>query len=148
VAKVEKTVYSRLYRSEKNKIVAGICGGIGEYFNFDPTIIRLVFVLVTIFGGGGVLIYLVLWLVVPSESYPGKNNNEHIKRGLEEIKEKARSLSHDDSRFLIGIIVLIFGVMLLLGNFGFWNYFDLGRLWPLLLVIAGFVMLSKRNERE
>ena len=57
----------RLFRSQKDKIIFGLCGGIGEYCNCDPTWIRLGFALLTLFGGGGVIIYLVASLIVPKE---------------------------------------------------------------------------------
>lgn len=56
----------RLYRSGKNKIIAGICGGIGEYFGIDPVIVRLVWVIFTLLSFGfGVLAYIIAWLIIP-----------------------------------------------------------------------------------
>ncbi len=57
----------KLYRSKKNRIIAGVCGGIGEYFNVDPTLIRLFWVLFTFLGGSGIIAYLVCWVVIPSK---------------------------------------------------------------------------------
>jgi phage shock protein C len=58
----------RLYRSRDERMVAGVCGGIGEYFGVDPTVIRLLFALSVFFGfGAGLLVYLILMLVVPEE---------------------------------------------------------------------------------
>ena len=61
---MEKT----LRRSRTDKMIAGICGGLGKYFGLDSTILRLVFVLLLIFAGTGLLAYLVLWLVIPYEN--------------------------------------------------------------------------------
>lgn len=59
----------RLYRSSSNKVIAGVCGGLGEYFGIDPVIIRiLAFILILPGGLPGVLPYLILWVVTPSES--------------------------------------------------------------------------------
>lgn len=55
----------RLYRSNTNKMLGGVCGGIAEYFNVDPTIIRLAWVLFCALGGSGVLAYLIMAIVVP-----------------------------------------------------------------------------------
>ena len=55
----------RLYRSRKEKIIAGVCGGLAEYFGVDPTLIRLIFVLFLLVGGSAFLIYLTMWLIVP-----------------------------------------------------------------------------------
>ena len=58
----------RLYRSKTDRKIAGVCGGLGEYFGVDPTIIRVGFVLFAIPGGvPSVLPYLILWLVIPEE---------------------------------------------------------------------------------
>ncbi|MBI44925.1 MAG: PspC domain-containing protein [Candidatus Marinimicrobia bacterium] len=54
----------RLYRSKKNKKIAGICIGIGDYFDIDPIIIRLLF-LVALFLGGGLIVYLIAWIIIP-----------------------------------------------------------------------------------
>ena len=59
---------TRLYRSTTNKVLAGVCGGLGEYFNVDPTLIRVGFVLLALPGGlPGIIPYLILWIVVPQD---------------------------------------------------------------------------------
>ena len=56
----------RLYRSEKDKMIGGVCGGIAEYFTLDPTLVRLGYILLSIFTVfSGILAYLILWIVVP-----------------------------------------------------------------------------------
>jgi phage shock protein C len=57
----------RLYRSLRQRMVGGVCGGLGEYLAIDPTLIRVLFILAAIFGGHGVLLYLILLLLVPIE---------------------------------------------------------------------------------
>ena len=49
----------RLYRSRDNRMIAGVCGGLGEYFNIDPTLIRLLLLFLTLWGGGGVVVYII-----------------------------------------------------------------------------------------
>ena len=58
----------KLQRSTSNKMIAGVCAGIANYFNLDPTIIRVLYVLMVFFAGFGILLDLILWLVIPSES--------------------------------------------------------------------------------
>lgn len=60
--------YKKLYRSIVNRKIAGICGGLGEYFNIDPTIIRVAFLFLFVCFGSGLLLYLLLWLIVPDGS--------------------------------------------------------------------------------
>jgi len=61
------TETQKLYRSRDERMIGGVCGGLGEFFGIDPTWMRLLFVLLTIFGGSGVLVYLVMLLIVPEE---------------------------------------------------------------------------------
>jgi phage shock protein C len=58
----------KLYRSQTNRMVAGVCGGLAEYFNVDPTLIRILFVVLTVFGGAGLVLYLAMWILVPDAS--------------------------------------------------------------------------------
>ena len=55
----------KLYHSNTDRKLCGVCGGFAEYFDLDPTIIRLIFIFLTLFGGGGLLIYLICALVIP-----------------------------------------------------------------------------------
>ena len=57
----------KLYRSKTDRKVAGVCGGLAQYFNIDPTLIRVLFVVLAILGGSGLLLYLALWIIVPNE---------------------------------------------------------------------------------
>ena len=57
----------RLYRSRKDKILAGICGGVGKYLDIDPIIIRLIFIVLLLTVGSGILIYLIAWIIIPLE---------------------------------------------------------------------------------
>jgi phage shock protein C len=57
----------RLYRARQDRMLGGVCAGLGKYLTTDPTVIRLVFVLLAMAGGPGLLAYLILWIVVPEE---------------------------------------------------------------------------------
>ena len=55
----------RLYRSRESRMIAGVCGGLGEYFDMDPTIVRLIVVAAALVAGGGILAYILAWIIVP-----------------------------------------------------------------------------------
>ncbi len=57
----------RLYRSRNQRMICGVCGGIAEYFNIDPTIIRLAWVLFSLAGGSGILVYLIAAIIIPED---------------------------------------------------------------------------------
>jgi phage shock protein C len=58
----------KLYRSRNQRMLAGVCGGLAEYFNVDATLIRVLFLVLAVFGGTGLAIYVVMWLIVPDVS--------------------------------------------------------------------------------
>jgi phage shock protein C len=57
----------RVYRSKSERVLAGVCGGLGEYFNIDPTLVRILFILFALVVGGGILLYIILWILIPEE---------------------------------------------------------------------------------
>ncbi|MBD3171114.1 PspC domain-containing protein [Candidatus Bathyarchaeota archaeon] len=70
----------KLYRSHQNRVIAGICGGIGEYMNIDPNVIRLLWILFVFAGGAGILAYIVAYFVIPARprSRPVCQNCGHL----------------------------------------------------------------------
>jgi phage shock protein C len=88
----------KLYRSEKDSMIAGVCGGIAEYFDVDPTLIRLLTVIFVLLGGAGVVAYIIAWIIIPKN--PGQvsddkfdkeeKSKEKIKKGAEEAVEKVK----------------------------------------------------------
>jgi phage shock protein C len=57
----------KLYRSKTNRQVAGVCGGLAEHFNIDATLIRVLFVVLAVLGGSGLLLYVAMWIIIPKE---------------------------------------------------------------------------------
>lgn len=70
----------QLYRKPEGRIVAGVCTGLADYLGIDVTIIRLVFAALTVFGGAGVLLYLIAWLVVPEEDKKSSIAEEFVSK--------------------------------------------------------------------
>ena len=70
----------RLYLSRRENSIAGVCGGIAEWLEIDPTIVRLIFVALAVAGGPGLLIYIVLWIVIPEEPEFIETSAEKVKR--------------------------------------------------------------------
>ena len=62
-----KILKKRLYRSRTNKILTGVCGGLGDYFDIDPIWLRVGFLVTLFISGLGLLVYLIMWLIVPKE---------------------------------------------------------------------------------
>jgi phage shock protein C len=149
---------ARLYRSRSDRMLSGVCGGLGQYLGIDPTLVRLLFVLLTLGQGIGVLVYLALWLIVPLEGESGGiAAQETARAGAGEIAQRAHAMAeelredlrHPNPRAvaLVGGVLIGMGVLLLLQNLDVpwlrWLSFDL--LWPALLIVAGMALLIRRR---
>ena len=64
----------RLYRSNDNKVIAGVCGGLAEYFNIDPVIPRIIFLLIALPGGISILAYFIFWIAMPKQPVTTNSN--------------------------------------------------------------------------
>ena len=137
----------RLYRSRDNRIIAGVCGGLADYLNVDATLVRVVTVLVTLFGGSGILAYIILWIVVPEAPGGGSQTKEKEQKS-EDVSEPnsnhaEKILSGGNGQWLVGTLLVVVGVMLLLNNL--LPALELMRLWPLAIIIFGVWLLMKQG---
>ncbi len=68
---------NRIHRSQNNKLIAGVAAGLAEYFNIDPVLMRLLFVIIFLAGGSGILLYIILWIIMPKDT-PDNNSKMNI----------------------------------------------------------------------
>lgn len=98
----------KLYRSEKDQIIGGVCGGIAEYFGIDSTLVRLAFVLFALIEGAGIIAYIIAWIIVPErpagtsakseeEVYDVELNTEEEDEE-EEYKAEEKSSPHKEKK--------------------------------------------------
>lgn len=151
-------MYKKLYRSVTDKMIGGVCGGIAEYFDIDPVIVRLVFVLAVIFGGSGILAYIILWIIVPQRPFiitPFNQDKEKEKSPTDSEENKTSSgdfkmsaadvKSKNNKSVFAGAFLIVLGVIFLLDNFV--PAFHFGDFWPLLLIAFGIaIILKARNQ--
>lgn len=134
----------KLYRSKSDRIIAGVCGGLGRYLEIDPIFFRLAFVLLTFFGGLGILIYLIMFLIVPEEgelAEPISSEDYRSRRKAEVVEIVHRN--HNRRRLWAGIILILLGVVFFLEKY-FPNIFNFDNFWPLLLILLGVIVLVKK----
>lgn len=138
----------KLTRSKTDQIIAGVCGGLGDYLEIDSVFIRLAFVLLTFFGGVSILVYLIMFLIVPeeeSESLSPLDNRDYFKDKKLEIKE---IMEHNKQKGKVfgGIFLILLGFLFLLDGFAP-AWFSFGRLWPIILIALGvYVLVEKRKS--
>lgn len=144
----------RLYRSQKNSMIAGVCGGLADYFNVDPILIRGLFVVAILAGGGGFLVYIILWIITPLEvgafTKPFENK---ATMGDEPIKEEFKSENMEEQKkqknngsLWGGLILISLGAMFLIDRFV--PHIDFGDLWPLILVVIGIILIIQSIQKR
>jgi len=154
----------KLYRSRKDYMIGGVCGGIAEYFDVDSTLVRLLAVLVVLLGGAGVIAYIIAWIIVPKNPEQNSDENfekreklkEKVKKGAEDVfeevkehfeSEKPHPKSERNRRILGGIIVIVIGLIFLLNSLFPWVAW--GSLWPVILIVIGItIMIQAFKKRD
>lgn len=129
----------KLYRSQSNRMIAGVCGGIAEYFNIDPTLIRIIVIVIALFGGVGILAYIAAIVIIPL------NPEETSATGVEPIIK--------DKSLFWGSLLIILGLFFLFRQTGIWYGFDFWRIpwqmvWAFFLIAVGGYMLYNRKKTE
>lgn len=95
----------RLYRSRANRVIAGVAGGIGEYLAIDPTLVRIVWVLLALLGGAGIIAYIAAWIIIP-------------ERPAGEAAPKISGRLTSEAGLIAGVILVGLGLWYLLVNLG------------------------------
>lgn len=148
----------KLYRSEREKMIGGVCGGLADYFSVDVTLVRLIVLVAAFAGGVGFLAYLAAWVIIPvnpadQDGHIGHHNRDvgDVVQGMVSDVEVAtkgfgRYENHENrSKFAGGILVTL-GVLFLLERLlPYW--FDMSKMWPLLLIVIGLAIIW-RGERK
>lgn len=138
----------KIYLSERDKKIAGVCGGIAEYFDLDSTIVRLGWVLFALFGGVGIPAYIVAAIVMPKRAYFSNSSQENTTEYVERRKHEGSEETNDKNRLLLGLILIALGVTFFTKNFfpGFpWHWIQFRYLfrnfWPAILIVLGVVTI-------
>lgn len=122
---------NKLYRSRKDSILAGVCGGLGQYLSIDSTLVRLFFAFLTFFNLLGLWVYIMLALVMP-----------RVLEGEEELTAPLPLSENPKAKKIIGSGMVVLGVLALVARLRIpWlRSFDL---WPVMLILFGIVLLAR-----
>jgi phage shock protein C len=142
----------RLYRNTSRKMIGGVCSGLADYFSIDPVLTRLLFIILLLHHGIGLIAYVILWIVVP-EGHPSTAafaDTEEAgggEAGTDAQPAAAQSgRTSSRSTFFGGIVLIVIGALFLLDNFipgfGFRHF------WPILLIALGGAMLWNASSRD
>ena len=137
---------TRLTRSETDKMIAGVCGGIAAYLDIDSVFIRLAFVLLALASGIGIAIYLIMWIVMPRESIVAASDAVVMQDNIKELKETVSSGAGRLSRpATIGLVLIMLGGYFMLAQLELVGWFS-AALWPVLIIGGGAYLLWKRKN--
>jgi phage shock protein C len=149
----------RLMRNTEDGVLAGVAAGFADYFAVDPTLVRLGFVLLAVFGGSGLVLYLVSWLLMPragdgtgtaaDEASPAERMaRDAVARG-EKVAEGLHRSSEGPGRgrLVAGVILVVVGVVFLLERFWPFRWWWIADLWPAALILVGLAMILNARRR-
>ncbi len=144
----------RMYRSEKEKVIGGVCGGLAQYFSIDPVIFRLAFVLLFFLDGAGILAYIIAWIVIPARPKELEEAEaEPVETSSGEKKEPASEKTW--TRYIPGVILIAIGTFFLLRDqvrmtfyrwdWDWWWNYEIGweYILPGILILLGIVLLIR-----
>lgn len=146
----------RFYRSTTDRVIGGVSAGLGEYFSLDPVLIRLLFVIFALVGGGGVLVYIIFWIVIPEkpaqlnqpqgqplmetqQNNQGGNPDTAFHPTTTEPNKDVIPEKKKKGSLIGGLILITIGAIFLADEF-FPNV-DFGDLWPVILIVIGAGLL-------
>lgn len=133
----------KLMLSNTNKVIGGVCGGLGEYFDVDPVFVRIVAVILGLAHGFGILAYLIAWIIMPKKPVVlDDNQNEVTVEHVNAVKPIHASWR----RYWPGMILVGLGVIMLVREYGYW--FDWSEFWPVLLILMGLILIFRRTNRS
>lgn len=139
----------KLTRDPQDKMIAGVASGIGKYFQLDITWVRIAFALATVFGGTGLWIYIILWIAVPEDRQAPYTYTDYRMESEEPLKPVNQTKDSTNTSLFLGFLLIAMGAYFLLGEFDLLPYwFSVKKLWPLIFVIIGLLILSKARKQK
>lgn len=149
----------KLERNQYDKMVAGVAAGLADYLLVDVTLIRIAFILMTVFGLSGLLIYVVLWVVIPERSlYESFKHMDPFYTGavppvppnppIKPVPPIAVKKSNS-GRFVAGFLLIAIGSYFLLDEFDIIpHWFSIWKLWPIILIASGIGLLLNSKKKK
>ena len=138
---------TRLTRSNNDKVIAGVCGGLAAYLDIDSVLVRLAFVILLFASGIGLPIYVILLIVMPEQDNDSSSDAEVIQKNLGEMGETVYSgVSRMGRHGTVGVLLVLLGAYFLLNQLGWLNWISGALFWPLVIIGFGIYLLVKRNR--
>lgn len=149
----------KLERNQQNKMIAGVASGLAEYFSIDVTLVRILFILMVLFHFAGIPVYIILWIAIPEKpffkDFPNFDADYRVKEeplftstGQKERPFYPVEKKSSSARLIAGLVLIAVGCWFMLAEFGFIpDWFSIFKLWPVVLIALGIVILSKSGKK-
>ena len=138
---------TRLTRSNDDRMIAGVCGGLAAYLDIDSVFVRLAFVILLFASGIGFPIYLILWIIMPEQDSQSRSDAEVIQKNLGQLGESVSSGVNRLGRpGTVGIILVLLGAYFLMSQLGWLNWLSGAVFWPVVIIGIGVYFLVKRSK--
>ena len=129
-----------LRRSTGNALIAGVASGLARYFNTSPLLFRILFVVTAFWSGTGILIYVILWIGLPSDLVVSREPQSSSATQ----KQPSHQPANNGNTLATGVLLIILGLMFLLEKWLPDFYFD--KVWPVFLILLGIMLLVNSNK--
>ena len=151
IAKRARRRTKRLYRSRQDKMIAGVCGGLAEYFDIDPVFVRIVAVLLLFANGVGFIAYVVAWLLIPPNPYQTSKKQTVAERTVDQAYEGLKTSPRRGGQIgtmIVGVILLVLGLIFLIDNLFPWVSFGFAwRFWPVSIIIIALLLIARGRNK-
>ena len=163
----------KLYRSRTDRMIGGICGGLGEFFSIDPVLVRLAFAFGAVMVGSGLVLYLLLWIIIPEEPEAGKESRsifqnisenkdgtelkDELKEAMQDVTDSVKRVATEARNYhgqkyrsggsgtLSGILLIAIGFLFLISRY---IDIDFDKIWPIILIAIGFGLIIRSANRN
>jgi len=150
----------RVYRSVRQKMIGGVCGGLADYFRVDVTLVRLIALVALFAGGVGFLAYLAAWVIIPVNPAEQMGHTGYkrevgdvVKEVVSDVEERTMEFrkpgnheNHENRTQVAGGILVVLGVVFFLERwFPYW--FDMSKMWPIVLIFIGLFVIVRGGRR-
>ncbi len=152
-------------RSRQNKIFGGVAAGLGQYLTIDPIVIRVLFVVSVLFSGIGILLYVIMWIVIPEEKFVFENTFDSSSQNSSDQNSETTTSTNvgsdsnndninftfhqekkNNGKVIFGIILIIIGMFFL--GVEFFSFLNFADLLPVILIGFGITLLWKSKNKR
>ena len=154
---METTEHKKLYRSREDSVIGGVAGGMAKYFNVDPLVVRIIFIVIALVSqiAPAIVAYLIAMIIIPKEGDRNKDTGEKISDAAHEFEEKVKSAAesiknHHERRTrgrnIFGFLLIFIGLLFLINQLFPAYHIGFVYVWPWIFILGGLYLIFRRKK--